>query len=56
MLIIEILSLPHYYYTRLMASFTGQQLSKLIPERKISHDLNEARDDGFWKAVASAGP
>ena len=23
---------------------------------KTSVDLNEARDEGFWKAVASAGP
>ena len=44
-----------YYYTRLMASFQDD-LGKPVPGRYTSLDLNEARDDGFGYAMASAGP
>ena len=38
-----------------MASFQDD-LGKPVPERYTSLDLNEARDDGFGYAMASAGP
>jgi len=31
-------------------------LGKPVQTGKTSLDLNDARDDGFWDAVASAGP
>jgi len=40
-----------------MAPFAGQPLYQYQYQKgKTSPDFNEARDDGVWDAVTSAGP
>jgi len=51
----------YYYYTHFTASSPEKNLGNRYQKGKTSldlneADLNEARDDGVWDAVASAGP
>ena len=45
-----------HYYTHLVAYFFRTTWLSRYQKGKTSLDLNEARDDGFLDAVASAGP